>query len=151
VWYYLEKSSVDFLFFRGIITHTKEHGMNEQTGGTVIVVDDEVKLAEAMKKYLQSKGFQAEMFVDSRKALAAIVAGSIQADVLVSNYAMPSMDGMELISEARAIRPGMKAILMSEYTKIVPDWRSSCDGYFGKPFHFPKLAEKIDKLLIRGR
>ena len=125
--------------------------MNEQTGGTVIVVDDEVKLAEAMKKYLQSKGFQAEMFVDSRKALAAIVAGSIQADVLVSNYAMPSMDGMELISEARAIRPGMKAILMSEYTKIVPDWRSSCDGYFGKPFHFPKLAEKIDKLLIRGR
>lgn len=79
----------------------------------IYVVDDESSVAEIVSLGLRVSGYQAVVFTNPKKALEAFRSADPKPRLLVSDYNMPEMSGLELLSECRAICPGLKAISLS--------------------------------------
>jgi DNA-binding response OmpR family regulator len=89
---------------------------NSETAGSspvIFVVDDEKMLLELAQMILEQSGFQVRLFHDPRIALSEYVAAKPPPDVLITDYAMAKMNGMDLIRECRRLNPRQKTILLS--------------------------------------
>jgi DNA-binding NtrC family response regulator len=69
-------------------------------------------------------------------------------DVLVSDYAMPGLNGAELIARARLLQPGLRALIITGYAAV---GCAECDGttILHKPFHRRALIEALCRVLAR--
>jgi CheY-like chemotaxis protein len=75
-----------------------------------VLVDDEADVLETVKAVLDDP-FEVLAFTEPRRALAVIA--SMPVDVLCTDYQMPEMDGLELLSQVRKIQPNLGLILMT--------------------------------------
>ena len=79
----------------------------------IYVVDDEPMLLELALVILEPHGYQIKTFRDPELALQTFAAADPKPDLLISDYAMHSMNGMQMIEQFKRIRPGQKIILVS--------------------------------------
>ena len=84
-------------------------------GKHILFVDDEQGLVFLMKRLLTRQGFLFSGYDDPREALAAVRADPDQFDLVVTDYNMPHISGLELAQAVKAIRPGLPVILASGY------------------------------------
>ena len=112
--------------------------------GCVLVVDDEVTLRRAYARMLEAAGFSVEQAASGQEALDALVTG--QCDVLVSDIAMPGMDGMELLRAVRERDLDIPVVLVTG----VPGLDSAIEAvelgafrYLHKPVEAPHLLEVV--------
>ncbi len=77
----------------------------------VLLVEDEELVRDVLAAQLQESGFRVSDVADGAAALGLLAAEEI--DVLVSDLAMPGMDGLALIREARRHCPGLPAVLLT--------------------------------------
>jgi two-component system cell cycle sensor histidine kinase/response regulator CckA len=68
-----------------------------------------------MKRLLTRQGFRFSGYCDPREALAAVRAGPGQFDLVVTDYNMPYMTGLEVAVAIREIRPDLPVVLASGY------------------------------------
>lgn len=111
----------------------------------ILIVDDEVCEIETLRRGLRIKGHQVVGALGGREALAADL-GEI--DMVITDYVMPNMNGMEL---AQIIRKNhrLPVILMSPYGRLavpIEAVQSSCDGFIEKPFTLEGLVDEIDRV-----
>lgn len=78
---------------------------------TIFVVDDEPMLLDLAVALLQPLGYDVRTFSDPRAALKEFPAA--KPAVIVTDYAMGGMNGLDLIRECRLINPAQKMILLS--------------------------------------
>jgi CheY-like chemotaxis protein len=83
------------------------------SGATVLVVDDEVDVRAIMAEALAEAGYSVEQAPDGRQALQAL--RSQRFDLLVTDFAMPGMNGAELASQARQLWPDQRVLIVSGY------------------------------------
>ena len=89
----------------------RECRLMPEISGTVFVVDDDAAVRGALKFALELEGLKVRLF-DGPAALLA--EGSFPSDgCLVIDYRMPNMDGLELISQLRALKVGLPIILIT--------------------------------------
>jgi len=114
----------------------------------IFVVDDEPMIGEVVKAILELEGFQVEVFRDPTVALAALKK-SRQPDLLLSDFVMPSLNGMELIEQAKKVNPGLKTILFSGNfgNEIMRYYPVKPDQFLGKPFQ-PKVLTAMIKSVL---
>lgn len=79
----------------------------------VYVVDDEEMLLDLAKMVLEAEGLKVRTFADPRRALAEYKAAGRRPDLVVTDYAMGGMNGLELIQQCRKIHSDQKTILVS--------------------------------------
>jgi two-component system, cell cycle response regulator len=79
----------------------------------VYVVDDEVMLLDLAEMVLEAEGLMVRTFADPRRALAEYKAASPRPNLVVTDYAMEGMNGLELIQQCRKIHFDQKTILVS--------------------------------------
>ncbi|ASJ72699.1 hybrid sensor histidine kinase/response regulator [Granulosicoccus antarcticus] len=92
---------------------TTMHGGNE----TILIVDDEKALVEIAVFHLQSLGYKTYTANDSQQALEHLQAHD-EIDLLFVDVIMPGeMDGLELAMNIQAIRPNLKVLLTSGFTR----------------------------------
>ena len=115
---------------------------------SILVVDDEVKLADTMTAILNISGFCAFTAYEGRSALE--IAEEIQPDYLLTDVVMPEMNGVELAIAVRRIRPETTILLFSGQAgtiDLLEDARSS--GYsfevLEKPMHPVRLIEHLKR------
>ena len=82
----------------------------------VLMVDDDSMVREVLAGELEARGFLVTTASDGHAALALLDAG-VGADLLITDYAMPGMGGVTLISEARRRRPDLPALLLTGYVE----------------------------------
>ena len=111
----------------------------------VLIVDDDPDLLRLCSSHLSllnlnvvgtaTNGFEAiEMLNDS----------IIKPDVIVIDYHMPKINGIETSKEILKIDSSYKIIMISAYSSVKNEALSSgINEFLGKPFNFQKLAEKI--------
>lgn len=104
------------LFFpamRTLSTQTAPHNSFGRVRGTerIFLVDDQQRLVDVWRRQLSRLGYQVTAHVDPRRALDAIRQKPDHIDVLVSDYQLPEMDGLQLVQQVSQIRPGLPAIL----------------------------------------
>lgn len=113
---------------------------------TIFVVDDEPMLLDLAVAILQPLGFKVRTFSDPREALAEYPAA--RPVVVVTDYAMGGMNGLDLVRECKRINPRQKTILLSGTVdeNIFADVQSKPDRFLAKPYQIPDFVESIRKL-----
>ena len=95
---------------------------NNQSPVFVAVIDDEVDLAYLFKEALnQIDGVEVFAFTDPLLALEHIKANHQNYRVVISDYRMPIMTGMELLSKIKDVSPAATRIMMSVSKIIIVD------------------------------
>lgn len=116
---------------------------------TIYVVDDEQMLLDLAEMILEPAGFQVCLFNDPQEALAEYKAAESPPDILVTDYAMAQMNGMDLIRECKRLHPRQKTVLLSGTVdeRIYAQSEVRPDLFLGKPYQISKLVEVIRALL----
>ena len=115
---------------------------------TVFVVDDEPMLLELAEAILKPMGYQVRTFRNPELALREFSAA--QPDVVITDYAMGRMNGMDLIRECRRLNPRQKMILLSGTVDehVFADAPVKPDQFLTKPYQVQELAERVRSLII---
>jgi CheY-like chemotaxis protein len=123
-------------------------GANE--GEVVLVAEDEEAVRSMTVRLLESEGYTVLSAGDGVEALEAIKAGIGRLDLIITDVAMPSMNGRELAAQLHRLRPGLPVLFMSGYTDdemvrrglIEPD-----HPFLSKPFTLEILAGAVRVLI----
>ena len=116
---------------------------------TIYVVDDEQMLLDLAEMILEPAGFHVCLFQDPQKALMEYKAAQPPPDVLVTDYAMAQMNGMDLIRECKRLHPEQKTILLSGTVDegIFSQSPAKPDRFLAKPYQINKLVDVIHSLI----
>jgi DNA-binding response OmpR family regulator len=117
---------------------------------TVLVVEDEARLAASLVKGLSEEGFRAQAVGTAGQALARAAAGGLRAVVL--DLGLPDRDGQHVIAELR--RGGDVPILVLTARDAIDQRIRALDGgaddYLVKPFVFAELLARLRATLRRA-
>ncbi len=114
---------------------------------TIFVVDDEPMLLDLAVTILQPMGFNVQTYRDPLKALKEFP--NIRPALLVTDYSMDGMNGLELLRECRHINPGQKVLLLSGTVDetIFANEPDKPNKYLAKPYQIRDLVEAIKSLI----
>jgi len=118
--------------------------------GRILFVDDETALVRLGEKTLQGFGYTVVAESSSRKALAIFRARPEEFDLLITDYTMPQMTGLDLVKQIREIRADLPVILCSGYTDFLDSISISDLGVqelIHKPINRRAMAEAISRIL----
>src|SRR5262249_25331352 len=121
-----------------------------RNGSTLLyVVDDEPMLLELATVILEPLGYTVKTFRDPKSALQAFTAAKPRPAIILTDYAMHSMNGLELIEACRRLQPGQKVLLLSGTVDQQIYRNSSCkpDRFLAKPYQAKQLTEAVKELL----
>jgi CheY-like chemotaxis protein len=111
--------------------------------GRVLLVDDVSDVLVTARAFLARAGFQVVQAGNGDQALAVLAAGE-RFDVVVSDYAMPGLNGVELIEQARALQPGLAALLITGFAEVGgADTLPRAVAILRKPFQRRELVEAV--------
>lgn len=120
-------------------------------GRRIIILDDDREFNTLLTDVFSQADYKVEPFSDPRAALAAVAKGGI--DVMVSDYKMPNMTGMEVMKEAHTHLPHLPFIVVSGYLDndtIRTLIREGVGGIFLKPLNIFALLKKTNELIEKG-
>ena len=116
----------------------------------ILVVDDDKRLRELLRRYLSDNGFRVTTAADAAEARARLA--SLAFDLLVLDVMMPGESGLELTQWLR--RNGRMPILLltarSEADDRIAGFECGADDYLAKPFEPRELVLRINAILRRA-
>jgi nitrogen-specific signal transduction histidine kinase/ActR/RegA family two-component response regulator len=121
--------------------------------GTVLVVEDESAVRGVVARVLRGKGYAVIEASDGAEALRAAREFSGEIHLVLTDVVMPGMSGRELISQIKAVRPGIKALFVSGYTGNAIVHHGILDSgvaFLQKPFTDDSLARKVREMIASG-
>ena len=123
---------------------------NSQSPVFVAVIDDEADLAYLFREALsQIDGIQVFAFTDSLLALEHFKANHHNYIVVVSDYRMPTMNGMELLSKIKDVNPAITRIMMSAFEiqdELFQEYKC-VDKFLQKPVLIVDLINEVRTLI----
>ncbi|GEM_PF-1634928 len=118
--------------------------------GTVLFVDDEPHFCVAVRLMLEQIGYDVLTFTDSHQALAAFRENPLLYDVVVSDYNIPDMNGLELARRIKMVRPLVPVIIVTGYSgwdDIREPSQLGIDAVLSKPFSRAQLSRTLAETL----
>ena len=131
------------------IKKSRETGGNER----IMVIDDEVPLAELLRLILQRVGYDVTMFNDSIAAVKHFRMNPNCCDLVITDMLMPNMTGTELAREFLALRSDIPIIMLTGHSENFDRSRARELGikeFLLKPMRKEKLYQAIRKVLEHG-
>ena len=116
----------------------------------VLVVDDEPQITRVLRTVLASQGYQVQTASDGETALQQF--GEWHPEMVITDLAMPRMDGIELCRRVRAVS-GVPILVLSvrgEERSKVDALDAGADDYVTKPFGTDELLARVRAALRRG-
>jgi CheY-like chemotaxis protein len=115
----------------------------------IFLVDDQPILLDLAEMSLQAGGYSLKKFTDPEIALKSFLKARPKPVLLITDYAMGKMNGLELIEKCKAANPDLKSILISGTAgaEIVLESSVKVDRFLGKPYQPPSLAEIVRRVL----
>ena len=109
----------------------------------VLIIDDNVELAENIAEILQIDGHVTEVAASAEEGLRKAIQS--EPDVVVTDYRLPGMTGAAFLKEFRRTRAGRFAVLISAYTddQTIAEARDVGATFIAKPVDFRLLARVI--------
>jgi DNA-binding NtrC family response regulator len=106
-------------------------------------------LLDLAEMSLQPGPYRFKKFLDPESALAAFEKARVKPDLLITDYAMGKMNGLELIERCKALKSELKSILISGTAgaEIVLGSPVRVDRFMGKPYQPANLAKLVRRVL----
>jgi two-component system, OmpR family, response regulator len=117
----------------------------------VLLVEDDVRMAAAIRRGLQAEGIVLDIAKDGREALA--MARLAELDVVVLDVMLPDLDGFEACRRLRADGVWVPIIMLTARDAVEDRVRgldSGADDYLTKPFSLAELLARLRALARRG-
>ncbi len=116
----------------------------------ILVVDDEPKIAQIARDYLEHAGFQVHLAGDGQTALAAWQAE--KPDLVVLDLGLPRLDGLDVAREIRraAATPIIMLTARGEESDKLVGLELGADDYIVKPFSPKELVARVRAVLRRA-
>jgi CheY-like chemotaxis protein len=124
----------------------KSNGTGRQA--TIFVVDDEPLLLELAEAILKPLGYHVRTFRDPELALKEVP--TEHPEVIITDYAMGRMSGMDLVRECRRLNPRQKMILLSGTVDehVFAQAAVKPDQFLTKPYQIQELADHVRSLIV---
>ncbi|MEW6033403.1 MAG: response regulator transcription factor [Chloroflexota bacterium] len=118
-------------------------------GQRILVVDDEPKITDVIKLYLEKEGFQVASAADGKQAVDR--AGSYRPDVIILDLNLPDMDGLEVcrIIRKQSDVPIIMLTGRGEEVDRIVGLEIGADDYVTKPFSPRELVARVRAVLRR--
>jgi CheY-like chemotaxis protein len=115
----------------------------------ILVVEDDAAVSAVMLALLKKIECDAVVMSDPREALRRVGSGELKPDLMITDYAMPHMSGVELIRRCRVIQPGLRTVLCTGdfEAPAVGKEGGAPDEFLEKPFGARALTELVGRLL----
>ncbi len=115
----------------------------------VLVVEDEPMVGEVVQAMLKMGGIDSVHAKGPFEALAILEDPQRPFDLLLTDFRMPQMSGIELIQRCKALRPGMKTILYSGNAdeRVTASFPVKPDRFLPKPFS-PKVLNELVRAVL---
>lgn len=116
----------------------------------ILVVEDELKLAEYLRKGLNSEGFVVDLAQDGLEGLHLALESDY--DAIVLDRMLPGLDGMAMLSALRSKKatPVLMLTAVGSVEDRVAGLKSGADDYLVKPFAFSELVARLQVITRRG-
>jgi two-component system cell cycle sensor histidine kinase/response regulator CckA len=117
---------------------------------TVLVVEDEDLLRQAVAKMLRRKGFEVLEAANGSTAIDLLRANSDRIDAILLDVTLPGRSSGEVVAEASRLRPDLKVILTSAYSEEMARATLSAPqvcGFVRKPFQLGDLVQSLRNTL----
>ncbi len=117
----------------------------------ILVVDDDNRLRDLLRKYLMDNGFRVTVATDADDARARMQA--LEYDLIVMDRMMPGEDGLSLTRSIRIDNtvPILMLTAMGETEARIDGLEGGADDYLSKPFEPRELVLRINTILRRAR
>ncbi len=141
------------LHIRDAVTQRTQPKWNGASKGRALpliyLVDDEPMVLDLAELILRPLGYPIQKFQESRLALESFRKANPKPAALVTDYAMPGMNGLALMDECRKIEPGLKVLLMSGTVseEICRGRKDAPDKFVAKPFDVGQFAVEVARLI----
>jgi DNA-binding response OmpR family regulator len=116
----------------------------------ILIIDDEISIVEFLKKSLNAHFFLVESATDGERG--AFLARTGGYDLILLDYALPKMSGVEVLEEIRKEKNHIPVIMLTVKSEIEDKQKAfnlGVDDYITKPFLFDELLLRIKALLKR--
>jgi DNA-binding NtrC family response regulator len=116
----------------------------------IVVVDDEPTIVLMCRRVLEAQGHAVQGFTSVQAALAQLEAEA--ADLLVVDYKMPELNGLEFIQRAWTIRPGLRVVMITAHGTrevIGKATQTGVQSVVLKPFTPTELAKGVAEALAQ--
>jgi DNA-binding response OmpR family regulator len=120
----------------------------------VLVVEDELHLAEGLRFNLEAEGYVAEVVGDGEGATDKLLQRKEPFDVVVLDIMLPGKDGFAVVSELRAARNYVPVLMLTARGRpedVLKGFASGADDYLAKPFDLSILLARLQGLLRRSQ
>lgn len=119
-------------------------GPGESRKPVILLVEDNVLVRFTTADLLREEGFDVLEAVDSSEALALLTTGH-PLDLVITDIRMPgTMDGVQLASVIKSVRPNLPVALLSSHLE---NDRHEADVFIAKPYDPDKLVEVVERLI----
>ncbi len=121
------------------------------TGGNerLLIVDDELIIAEITKLIIQKLGYSVKTVADSLEALNIFQSSPGEFDLVITDQTMPRMSGISLAKEIKKIRPDIPVILCTGYSETTDSEKAKEQG-ITEFLYKPVLAEDLAMAIRRA-
>ncbi len=120
----------------------------------ILVVDDEPAVLNIARRYLELLGYTVVQHTDPHKAIEAFSANPASYHLVITDYAMPGMNGIDLAQRIRSIRKDMLVILCTGFGGALNEAAVQLVGIsqlIHKPYQKEAFAEAISKALTGAK
>ena len=118
----------------------------------ILVVEDELHLAEGLRFNLEAEGYQVEVVETGEAALERLLPDAARFDVVVLDVMLPGKDGFTVMQELRQAGQFIPTLMLTargHAEDILQGFEAGADDYLTKPFELAILIARIGGLLRR--
>lgn len=126
--------------------------MSMETKGSILLVEDEENLHEALKLNLELEGYEVSSAFDGAAALKSI--SNEYFDLIVLDIMLPELDGISVIETVRVSNNEVPILILSAKNSSadrVIGLKKGADDYLTKPFNLEELLLRVHKLINKNK
>lgn len=126
--------------------------MYNMESASILIVEDERKIADTLKLGLIENGYDVQVAYDGEKGLSLFSAGQFQ--MLLVDINLPGINGVDLCRIIRQMDTSAFVIMLTSLNTLankIEGYEAGADDYLAKPFEFRELLLRIRAVLKRSR
>jgi len=116
----------------------------------LLLVEDDVTLAESLKQNLSRAGFAVDVAHNGIEG--EFMGNEVDYDAVILDLGLPKKPGLDVLADWRKQKNTVPVIVLTArdaWTERVDGLRAGADDYLGKPFHVEELLARIDAMIRR--